>query len=94
MLSEVRKVGLSVTLANQYLYQLDSDVRAAIMGNVGTIISFRVGPEDARALSRHFEEVDEADFQNLPNYDLFVRMMISGEPSRAFSGTGLRYLLS
>lgn len=87
MLSEVRKVGLSVTLANQYLYQLDGDVRAAIMGNVGTIISFRVGPEDARALSRHFEGVDEIDLQNLPNHDLFVRMMIDGEPSRAFSGT-------
>jgi energy-coupling factor transporter ATP-binding protein EcfA2 len=89
MLSEVRKVGLSVTLANQYLYQLDSDVRAAIMGNVGTIISFRVGPEDARHLSRHFEGVDEIDFQNLPNHDLFVRLMIDGEPSRAFSGTSL-----
>jgi TraM recognition site of TraD and TraG len=89
MLSEVRKVGLSVTLANQYLYQLDGDVRAAIMGNVGTVISFRVGPEDARAISRHFEEVDEIDLQNLPNFDLFVRMMIDGEPSAAFSGRTL-----
>lgn len=86
MLSEVRKVGLSVTLANQYLYQLDGDVRAAIMGNVGTIIAFRVGPEDARMLARHFEGIDEIDLQNLPNHDLFVRMMIDGEPSRAFSG--------
>jgi energy-coupling factor transporter ATP-binding protein EcfA2 len=91
MLSEVRKVGLSVTLANQYLYQLDSDIRAAIMGNVGTIISFRVGLEDARTLSRHFEGVDEIDLQNLPNHDLYVRMMIDGEPSRAFSGKGLRH---
>ena len=89
MLSEVRKVALSVTLANQYLSQLDGDVRAAVMGNVGTIISFRVGPEDARILSRHFEGIDEADFQNLPNHDLFVRMMIDGEPSRGFSGRGL-----
>jgi energy-coupling factor transporter ATP-binding protein EcfA2 len=90
MLSEVRKVGLSVTLANQYLYQLDAGVRAAIMGNVGTIISFRVGPEDARALSRHFEGIDEIDLQNLPNHHLFVRMMIDGEPSRAFSGTAIK----
>ena len=89
MLSEVRKVGLSVTLANQYLHQLTDGVRAAVMGNVGTIISFRVGPEDARMLSRHFEDIDEADFQNLPNHDLFVRMMIDGEPSRGFSGRGL-----
>jgi energy-coupling factor transporter ATP-binding protein EcfA2 len=91
MLSEVRKVGLSVTLANQYLYQLTDGVKAAVMGNVGTIIAFRVGPEDARTLSRHFEDIDEADFQNLPNYDLFVRMMIDGEPSRAFSGKVLKY---
>ena len=89
MLSEVRKVSLSVTLANQYLYQLDSDVKAAITGNVGTIICFRVGPEDARALSRHFEGIDEIDLQNLPNHHLFVKMMINGEPSPAFSGVGL-----
>jgi energy-coupling factor transporter ATP-binding protein EcfA2 len=89
MLSEVRKVGLSVTLANQYLYQLTDGVKAAVMGNVGTVIAFRVGPEDSRMLARHFEDIDEADFQNLPNHDLFVRMMIDGEPSRAFSGRGL-----
>lgn len=89
MLSEVRKVGLSVTLANQYLYQLEDGVKAAVMGNVGTVIAFRVGPEDARALSRHFEGIDETDFQNLPNHHLYVRMMIDGEPSRAFSGMGL-----
>jgi energy-coupling factor transporter ATP-binding protein EcfA2 len=90
MLSEVRKVGLSVTLANQYLYQLTDGVKAAVMGNVGTVIAFRVGPEDARALSRHFEGIDEIDLQNLPNHHLFVRMMIDGEPSRAFSGRATR----
>lgn len=89
MLSEVRKVGLSVTLANQYLYQLDGDVRAAIMGNVGTIIAFCVGPEDARALSRLFDGLNEADFQKLPNHHLYVRMMIDGEPSKAFSGKAI-----
>lgn len=90
MLSEVRKVGLSVTLANQYLFQLNADIKAAIMGNVGTIICFRVGPEDAYQISRHFENVDEADLQNLPNHDLFVRIMIQGELSRAFSATSMR----
>ena len=89
MFSEVRKVGLSVTIANQYLYQLTDSMKAVIMGNVGTVIAFRVGPEDARALSRHFEGVDEIDLQNLPNHDLFVRMMIDGEPSRAFSGRAI-----
>lgn len=90
MLSEVRKVGLSVTLANQYLYQLDTDVRAAIMGNVGTIIAFRVGPEDARALSRHFEAVDEVDLQNLSNCHIYARLMIDGEPSRPVSGVAIQ----
>lgn len=89
MLSEVRKVGLSVTLANQYLYQLSDSVKAAVMGNVGTVIAFRVGPEDARNLSQHFEGIEEADFQNLPNHQLYVRMMIDGEPSRAFSGKAI-----
>lgn len=91
MLSEVRKVALSVTLANQYLYQLTDGVKAAVMGNVGTVIAFRVGPEDARALSRHFEGIHEIDLQNLPNHNLFVRMMIDGEPSRAFSGNVIKY---
>lgn len=91
MLSEVRKVGLSVTLANQYLYQLTDGVKAAVLGNVGTVIAFRVGPEDARALSRHFDGVGEIDLQNLPNFDLFVRMMIDGEPSKAFSGRVLKH---
>ena len=86
MLSEVRKVGLSVTLANQYLHQLDGDVRAAVMGNVGTIISFRVGPEDARMLSRHFEGIEQIDLQSLPNFDLYAILMIKGEPSLPVSG--------
>lgn len=89
LLSEVRKVGLSVTLANQYLYQLTDGVKAAVMGNVGTVIAFRVGPDDALTLSRHFEGVDQIDLQNLSNYEFFVRMMIDGEPSRGFSGKAL-----
>jgi Helicase HerA, central domain len=86
MLSETRKVQLSVTLANQYLYQLSDGVKAAVMGNVGSIISFRTGPEDARVLSRHFDDVSEMDIQNLPNHHFFVKMIIDGEPSRVFSG--------
>jgi energy-coupling factor transporter ATP-binding protein EcfA2 len=91
MLSEVRKVGLSVTLANQYLHQLPSSIQAAVLGNVGTIISFRTGPEDARLLTRIFgNEIDPADIMNLPNYQLYVRLLIGGEPSRVFSGRVMR----
>ena len=90
MLSEVRKVGLTVTLANQYLHQLEGDTKAAVLGNVGTIITFRTGPEDASLLHRIFDgDFQTSDFQNLPNHHLYVKMMIDGEPSRGFSGRGL-----
>ena len=92
MLSEVRKVALSVTLANQYLHQLPSETRAAVLGNVGTIITFRTGPEDASILHRIFDgDFTITDFQNLPNHDLYVKMMIDGEPSRGFSGTAIKH---
>lgn len=91
MLSEVRKVGLSVTLANQYLHQLTDGVKAAVMGNVGTLIAFRVGPEDARALSRHFEGIEEIDLQNLPNYEVYIKLMVAGEPLRTFTGRAIKW---
>lgn len=93
MLSEVRKVGLSVTLANQYLYQLEGDVKAAVMGNVGTVIAFRVGPEDARELSRHFEGIEQIDLQSLPNFDLYAILMIQGEPSLPVSGRVIKTVI-
>ena len=86
MLSEVRKVGLSVALANQYLSQLSDSVRAAVMGNVGTVIAFRTGPEDAHNLSQRFDEISAADLQNLPNHHIYVSLMIDGEPSQPVSG--------
>ena len=56
MLSELRKYRVNLILANQYLAQLDESVRPAILGNVGTLISFRLGPDDARVISREFRE--------------------------------------
>ncbi len=90
MLSEVRKAALGVILANQYLHQLDEDVQAAVLGNVGTMIAFRTGPEDAKLLTRLFGSgIELADLQSLPNHSLYVQMMIEGEPSRVFSGNSL-----
>ena len=57
VLSEARKYGLSLTLAHQYIEQLDSEIRAAVFGNVGTIIAFRLGAKDARYLAREFSPV-------------------------------------
>lgn len=90
ILSEARKYGLNLILAHQYIEQLDEKLRSAIFGNVGTIISFRVGAEDARYLFREFQPVfDEIDLINLPNYHIYLRLMIDGVTSRAFSATTL-----
>jgi len=86
MLSEMRKYRLGFTVAHQYLHQLEPDVRHAVLGNTGTIISFRVGAEDAPYLSREFTEVfDETDLVQLPNYRIYLKLMIDGTPSLPFS---------
>lgn len=90
MISELRKFSVGLTLGNQHLHQLEQDVRHAVLGNVGTLIVFRVGPEDARFLSREFKGVfHEHDLMSLANYDTYLRLMISGTPSPPFSATTL-----
>lgn len=89
ILSESRKYGLNMVMANQYLTQLDEKVRDAIFGNVGSIISFRVGAEDAKYLAKEFSPFTENDFTNLPNYSIYLRLMIDGVTSTPFSGTTL-----
>jgi type IV secretory pathway TraG/TraD family ATPase VirD4 len=86
ILSEARKYGLSLTLAHQYIDQLDDKIRAAVFGNVGTIISFRVGNGDAAYLAKEFYPVfDEYDLCNLPNYHIYLKLMIEGKTSAPFS---------
>ncbi|MEK7538476.1 MAG: type IV secretion system DNA-binding domain-containing protein [Patescibacteria group bacterium] len=88
--SELRKYALGFVLANQHLHQLTEDVRHAVLGNVGTIITFRVGPEDARILAREFSPVfSPEDLSSLPNHDIYVKLMIDGAPGRPFSATTL-----
>ena len=90
MASELRKYRVGLVLAHQHLHQLEPDIRHAVLGNVGTLVSFRVGPEDATALSREFESVFEPiDLLNLANYDIYLRLMIDGAPSQPFSATTL-----
>src|SRR5580704_16879265 len=90
MLSEMRKYRLGFTVAHQYLHQLEPDVRHAVLGNTGTIISFRVGAEDAPYLSREFTDVfDEIDLVQLPNYHIYLKLMIDGAPSMPFSAATL-----
>ena len=90
ILSEARKYGLNVTLAHQYIEQLEDKMRAAVFGNVGTIISFRVGAEDAKYLAREFHPVfEEADIVNLPNHNIYLKLMIGGVSSKPFSAVTL-----
>jgi len=90
MLSEARKYGLNLTLAHQYIEQLDEKIRAAIFGNVGTIISFKVGSEDAKYLAKEFYPVfNEEDLINLPTYHIYLKLMIDGKTSQPFSARTL-----
>lgn len=87
MLSELRKYGLGMTLAHQYLHQLEPEILHAVLGNAGTIVSFRVGAEDAPLLAREFQPTfDEHDLINLPNYSFYTRLLIDAAPSLPFSG--------
>ena len=86
MASELRKFRLHLILANQYIDQLDPDIRGAVLGNAGSLILFRVGPRDARILESEFEpRVSAIDLMYLPNYEIYLKLMIDGAPSRPFS---------
>jgi len=90
MASELRKYGVGLVLAHQHLHQLEPDIRHAILGNVGTLISFRVGAEDAPYLAKEFQpKFDVEDLINLPNYHIYLKLMIDGTPSQPFSAVTL-----
>jgi hypothetical protein len=81
LLSEGRKFGISLTLANQFLGQIpDESVREGIFGNVGTIVAFRTGHDDAERLAREFYPgPSPRDFVNLPNWRAYTRAMVDGK---------------
>ncbi len=94
ILSEARKYRLCLTLAHQYTAQIESgeanNLRDAVFGNVGSMIIFRVGAEDATALEKEFSpEFTPEDFVGLPNYQIYLKLMIDGITSRPFSATTL-----
>jgi hypothetical protein len=91
MLSELRKYRVNLVLAHQYLSQLESEIRDAVFGNVGTFIAFRVGAFDAPLVARELSPTFEADdLLSLPNFNIYLRLMIRGEPSKPFSAETLR----
>ncbi|PIR43957.1 hypothetical protein COV23_02480 [Candidatus Wolfebacteria bacterium CG10_big_fil_rev_8_21_14_0_10_31_9] len=90
ILSEARKYKLNLIVAHQYIGQLMDDkvtkVRDAIFGNVGTMMSFRVGATDAEFLEKEFEpEFGVQDLINLPNHEIYLKLMVDGVTSRPFS---------
>jgi type IV secretory pathway TraG/TraD family ATPase VirD4 len=93
ILSEARKYALNLTIAHQYVGQLSAKVQAAVLGNVGSIISFRVGGDDAVKLKPEFAPIfDVKDLINLGVAEFFIKMTIDGEAYDPFSAETLRVL--
>lgn len=90
ILSESRKYAMNLTLANQYMGQLSDHVRKTVFGNIGTIIGFRVGAEDAKVLAGEYAPVfKERDMINLGVREFYIKMSVNGEVREAFSGRTL-----
>lgn len=88
ILSEARKYRLSLILAHQYVKQLDEVVADAVFGNIGTMVTFRVGGPDAEELVKEYTPTFiEEDIVNLPKFQIFLKLMIDGVASQPFSAT-------
>ncbi|HYF97063.1 MAG TPA: ATP-binding protein [Patescibacteria group bacterium] len=86
IMSEARKYHLNLIVANQFTTQLTDEIRDAVFGNMGTIVSFRVGQNDVESLSRYFQPLfDGDDLLRVPNYNTIVRTLIGGVPTQPFS---------
>lgn len=86
ILSEARKYRLSLTLANQYLAQMNEQTESALFGNVGTLLAFQVGARDAEVIAEQLGgELTSQDLMTLPRYQAYARLLIDGQPSRPFS---------
>lgn len=90
ILSEARKYGLNLTVANQYISQMTDTVRGAVFGNVGSMISFRVSADDAPILAKQFEpQFEPNDLLQMHNRHFIINMVINGEKAPAFSARTL-----
>lgn len=90
ILSEARKYGLNLTVANQYISQMSDTVRNAVFGNVGTMISFRASADDAAILAKQFEpQFEPTDLLQMHNRNFIINMVINGEKAPAFSARTL-----
>lgn len=86
ILSEARKYKLSLTVAHQFIAQLEESIRDAVFGNVGSMVSFRVSSEDAEYLEKQFSPIFTAkDIMNIDNLNAYIKMLVGGKPQKAFN---------
>lgn len=86
IMSEARKYHLNLIVANQFTTQLTQEIRDAVFGNMGTIVTFRIGQNDVESLGKYFQPVfDVDDLLRIPNYNTIVRSLIGGVPTQPFS---------
>ena len=86
ILSEARKYRLSLIVANQFIGQMEEEVKNAIFGNVGTIASFRIGVTDANYIQHEFQPVfNESDLINIDRFNAYMKTLVGGEPVQPFS---------
>lgn len=86
ILSEARKYRLCLTMAHQFIGQLDEEIKNAVFGNVGSIVSFRIGVDDAEFMEKQFEPVFGVhDLINIENYNAYVKLLLSGQTERPFN---------
>ena len=86
ILSEARKYRLNLVIAHQFIAQLTDTIRDAVFGNVGSVVSFRVGVQDTDILGKEFEPVfDEHDLTNIDNFNAYAKLLIGGQTTRPFN---------
>jgi hypothetical protein len=86
ILSEARKYKLSLTVAHQFINQLDEKIKASVFGNVGNMVVYRTGAEDAEVLQKQFEPVFKAsDIMNIDNLNAYIKMLSHGKPTKPFN---------
>jgi hypothetical protein len=86
ILSEARKFRLDLNITNQYIAQIPENIRDAIIGNVGSLVSFRIGVPDAEFMAKEFEPIaNQTDLNSIDAYNAYVKILIDNAPTKAFS---------
>ncbi|MBI3261338.1 TraM recognition domain-containing protein, partial [Candidatus Berkelbacteria bacterium] len=90
ILSEARKYHIGLHITNQYIAQLTEKIRDSVIGNAGTLISYRIGAADAEFMVKEFPGVSIDDLANLDRFNTYVKLLIDGTPSKPFSMRGIK----